>query len=127
MYRQGEEADMLKPGQNMTEGQIDEFIRRSKDIERMSWEEITEKLKDMGYKSRRTGKFLTEGTVRFRYYMNPGVNAGASGQTTMYNLNPELSGANRTLDLIKTALKMKTDDRSKLAFIQQIVEQQETS
>jgi hypothetical protein len=115
-----EESDMPKPGMTMSEADVDNFIRKSKDEERMTWDQITDQLAKMGYKSRRNGKPLAVTTVRFRYY-NPRGHTGPTPGTTAYSLTAA-SGNDRTLELIRTTLKAKMDPNSKLALIEQLLD-----
>jgi hypothetical protein len=121
-YNIGYEGDgeMTKPGLAMSEEQVDKFIKKSRDEQRMSFPDIADKLKSMGYKSRKNGKFLAAQSVRFRYY-NGNVGPEQMRAAAEVNMASGESDIERKLSLIETTLGMKVDDKSKIALITEIV------
>lgn len=104
----------------MSEAEVDAFIKKSRDDDNISWDDIAKRLADKGYKSRRTHDRLTAMAVRYRYYNQMAAKAASS--TTSYAIANQESGAERTLELVRAALSMRTDDKSKLALIEKLLD-----
>jgi len=120
-----ETTAMAKTGLQMSEAEVNEFIRKCKDEERLTWGQIANRLGKMGYKSRRNGKPLSVMTVRFRYY-NPGrveERKVAQWGGSAHPIRTSAEGSDRALELIRSVMKMKTDADGKIAFIEEILKQ----
>lgn len=113
------EADLLK------------YITQKKVDGRWGWEKIANALATQeGYVSPRTEKPLSPFSIRqkFYYHNNPTRERALTVQHELHAKNGSTypvdgEGHARTLDLVRIALKMKTDDKSKLAFIEQLLKE----
>lgn len=100
---------------NLTAEQVEAYIRKSRDEERKTWPQIADELKKKGYKSPKTSKPLAEASVRYIYFY--GANSARKNEAS-----PASEAAAMKLNMIKTALKMKSDDKTRVAMITQIID-----
>lgn len=107
-------ASARKP---MTEAQVVQFVRDLRDNQRLSWDRIANKLKEIGHISLKTKGPLTAGTVRHIYYY------GRKSYKVPKHLKegPQSSEIVDTLSLIRDILKMPIDAEMKLKLIENAV------
>ena len=108
-----QEATMPTQNQKMSGEQIDAFIRKRREEDDKSFQEIATELAKMGITSPKTRKPLPMMTVRYRYYNQSKVGkANAAGQ------------AEKQLDMIRKMLALpKADEKVKLQLIQSVLEE----
>lgn len=91
----------------MSDVELRGHVKRLRDDQNLTFEEIAEKLTEMGHVTKRGGGAIAPATARFYYYDK----AGPSSSPAMEN----------KLTMIKTVLAMKTDDKSKVQLIGEIL------
>jgi hypothetical protein len=96
---------------NMSQEQVESFIREKRDKSNKNWDEIAKDLAKAGYVSPRTGKPVVGNTVRYIYYY---------GFKTQHGPSAAQGGSKVTM--IREILKLKTDDKNKLSLITQILD-----
>jgi hypothetical protein len=105
-----EEANMPP---KMDDEQINHYIKKSREQDMKTWDEIAQGLVKQGAISAKTKKALSPMAVRFRYYNETGAQqAAANGQ------------AERQLDMIRKFLALpKAEDKVKIQLIQSVLEE----
>lgn len=95
----------------MSQEQVESFIREKRDKGNKDWAEIAKDLAKAGYVSPRTGKPVVANTVRYIYYYGFKAQHGPSAA----------AGGNK-VTMIKEILKLKSDDKTKVNLINQILD-----
>lgn len=106
-----QEAHM--PTQKMSTEQVDEFIKKRREQDDKSFQEIATELAKMGVISPKTKKPLPMMTVRYRYYTSTKITKASSN-----------AQAEKQLDMIRKMLALpKADEKVKLQLIQSVLEE----